>query len=346
MRRAFTLIELVVVVAILGAVAALLLPAVQSARGSARRIACSNHLRQLGLAAQNFETVHEHLPPGLTTNHSYDPDGFHGNTCFAFLLPYLEQTALAEAWDYEETLEAAIANTRDPDDGTRSRRAASATVLEILRCPADLLGDGPVELDYARTGYSTGYFGISSYVGNGGTHSTYFGDPEMQADGVFYMTGELSKPYADQDALQPGAAPCAIADIRDGLSQTLLFGERFHHDPTFDRLLHENGLYSRYPIRKWGAWGWTGGANGTTHVLASARANAPINFIVPAELEPERIGYAMVNLRMSAYGSGHPGGAQFALCDGSTRFISETVPLVVLQALATRSGGEVVNDDQ
>lgn len=346
MRRAFTLIELVVVVAIIGALAALLLPAVQTARGAARRISCANHLRQLGLASLHYEAAEKHFPPGLTTHHSYAPDGFHGNTCFAFLLPYLEQTAIAEAWNYGDTLEAAVANTRDPESGAKSRRAASASVLEVLRCPSDLLAEGPVELDYVRTGYSTGFFGISSYVGNGGTHSTYFGDPEMQSDGVFYMTGELSKPYADQDDLQPDAVPCAVRDIRDGLSHTLLFGERFHFDPAFDRQLHENGLYSRYPIRKWGAWGWTGGGNGTTHVLASARANAPINFAVPAELEPAQIGYAMVNLRLSAYGSGHPGGAQFALCDGSTRFISETVPLVVLQALATRSGGEVASDGE
>lgn len=346
MRRAFTLIELVVVIAILGALAALLLPAVQTARGSARRLSCSNHLRQLGLAVHHFETAEKHLPPGLSTNHSYTPDGFHGNTCFAYLLPYLDQTPLAESWDYEETLAASIANTRDPKSGTKSRGAPSATVLEVLRCPSDLLTEGPVELDYARTGYSTGFFGISSYVGNGGTHSTYFGDPGMQSDGVFYMTGALSRPYADQVDLRRDEPPCSFPAIRDGLSQTLMFGERFHFDPAFDRLLYEEVLYSRYPIRKWGVWGWTGGANGTTHVLGSARVNAPINFAVPADLDPSLVGYAMVNLRMSAYGSGHPGGAMFTLCDGSTRFISETIPTVILQSMATRKGGEVPSDEQ
>ena len=160
---------------------------------------------------------------------------------------------------------------------------------------------------------------MTSYLGNGGTHSTYFRDADMQNDGVFYMTGAASKPESYQRFLRAGEMETRFADILDGMSQTLLFGERFHYDPVFDERLHEQPQrFSLYPIQKWGTWGWSGGGNGTTHVLGSTRV--PPNYRTPKNITPS---YAAVNLRMSAFSSGHAGGANFALCDGSVRFLSE-----------------------
>src|SRR6056297_84579 len=309
-RGGFSLIELLVVLTVIGVLLALLLPAIQAARGAARRIRCSNHLRQLGLATHHFSDAQLALPPGLTTHRQGRPRGYFGTTFFPYLLPYVEQAGLFERWDFDTTLAAAVSNTRD-HAGDMTAGAASAARIPIFRCPADQLPDGPVKLDYNRTGYATGWFTISSYVGNGGTHSTYFRDADMQDDGLFYMTGPLSKPAFWQTHLAADAAPARWRDVLDGLSQTLLFGERYHFDPAFDEHLHHtSSRHSRYPLAHWGAWGWTGGGNGTTHVLGSVRHDTPINFRTHA---PPTFGadYLEVNLRLSAYGSGHGGGANF-----------------------------------
>ena len=117
-------------------------------------------------------------------------------------------------------------------------------------------------------------------------------------------------------------------------AQTLLFGERFHSDPVFNRKLHNHPTqYSRYPIEHWGVWSWTGGGNGTTHLFGSTRV--PINYRTPESVAPS---YAAVNQRMSAYGSGHPGGANFALSDGSVRFMTESINMATFTSLATKAG--------
>ena len=340
-RHAFTLVELLVVIAIIGVLVALLLPGVQAAREAARRMSCSNNLKQLSLAVHNFETNQKRFPPGLTTFVNDRPRDWYGNTVFPYLLPFVEQQALYEMWDWDETFQAAIRNTRDPSNPRQiSRNAPSARQVPTFLCPSDITGEIPFELDYRVTGYATGWFGLTSYIANGGTHSTYFRDPDMQNDGVFFMTGEDSQPESYQHFLRDGETPTRFADILDGTSQTLLFGERYHFDPVFDTKLHEHSSrYSRYPIRKWGAWGWTGGGNGTTHVFGSTRV--PPNYTTP---ESAPASYASVNLRMSAFGSGHPGGANFTFCDGSVRFISETINMVVYRGLSTKGGHEVLEE--
>lgn len=343
-REAFSLIELLVVIAVIGVLVALLLPAVQAARDAARRMACSNNIRQLGLATHQFEHARRELPPGLTTHRARGVTDYFGNTFFPYLLPYVEQSALFEQWNFEPTLAAAVSNTRDAD-GNATPDAPSAQTVPIFQCPSDILTDGPVELDYVASGYSTGWFSISSYVGNGGTHSTYFRDADMQDDGVFYMTGRLSKPAWWQRNLIANAAPARFRDVVDGSSHCLMFGERFHFDPEFDEHLHFGGFrYSRYPIGKWGAWGWTGGGNGTTHVFASAREEAPINYST-SDPPASGAGYWEVNVRTSAYGSGHPSGANFCFADGSTKFIGESINAITFQSLATKQGGEVIDSD-
>src|SRR6185312_11544737 len=94
-RRGFTLIELLVVIFIIGVLIALLLPAVQVAREAARRTQCINNLRQIGLAAHNFEGQRGHFPPGGMANYSFrTKEGKDGLSMHAYLLPFIEQTAL------------------------------------------------------------------------------------------------------------------------------------------------------------------------------------------------------------------------------------------------------------
>ena len=109
-RQAFTLVELLVVIAIIGILVALLLPAVQNARESGRRTQCTNNIRQLALAAQQFHDTHLNLPPGLTTfNKSGD---WFGNNVFTYLLPFIEKGTLSAEWNFDETLAAAKSNWR------------------------------------------------------------------------------------------------------------------------------------------------------------------------------------------------------------------------------------------
>lgn len=334
----FTLVELLVVIAIIGILVGLLLPAVQAAREAARRMSCSNNLKQIALASHNHESALKQFPGGLYQNRSTSPSQFFGRTVFVDLLPYIEAGNIHNRWNLTDTWAAADSNARDPVTSARNENAVTASVVPSFLCPSDPLTTNVVQLDWTGTGYCLGFFGMSSYVAAAGTYSTYFGDVGMKSDGVFYMTGPNSKPFNNQTFLTQNAQGAKIGQVSDGLSNTLLFGERFHLDKNFDdRLFNHPSKFSRYPIAKWGVWGWYGGGNGTTHTFASTLV--PINYMTPANATPN---FANVNLRMSAFGSGHSGGANFAIGDGSVRFISQSVDLITLQGLSTKSGGEVI----
>jgi prepilin-type N-terminal cleavage/methylation domain-containing protein/prepilin-type processing-associated H-X9-DG protein len=338
----FTLVELLVVIAIIGVLVALLLPAVQAAREAARRVQCVSNIKQLALASINHESAKGTFPPGLIMYIPPTGNGYFGTSLYSIMLPYLEQAALADTWNYgHEGLADAESNSIDPATGVKNQNARSAHVLPTLVCASDVLEENPAELDYGNMGigYATGWHGITSYLGSCGTYSTYFNDAAMKSDGMFFMTGPESKPSANQDFLTEKQKPARFKDIEDGASQTLLFGERYHEDPVFDLRLYTQQRLSRYPIRKWGAWGWSGSGNGTTHLFGCSRV--AINYKTPGNAS----GFVGVNLRMSAFGSGHPGGANFALADGSATFLVEDMDLITLQALSTRAGSDIVRDD-
>ena len=128
----------------------------------------------------------------------------------------------------------------------------------------------------------------------------------------------------------------SLADVTDGTTNTLLFGERYHHDPEFDRL-QPGVLPGRAPLPHVGRWGSVGDAGGMVHV--TLHAAAPINYRVPPGGD-----LSALSDRACAFGSGHPGGANFAFADGSVRFVSDRVSLHALWALSTRRGGEIVSD--
>jgi hypothetical protein len=165
-----------------------------------------------------------------------------------------------------------------------------------------------------------GVYAISSYGGNAGTRS--FGYPEIpqSGDGVVFTRSRVR-----------------VAQVTDGTSHTLLFGERSHEDAEYDRLTAE--LDPNFgPLAGWGAWA------SATHEIASQgdvllSSIVPINYRVPSGSGNEN--WDWEDHRLSAFGSGHPAGANFALADGSGRFIADSLPLKQLQALSTRAGEEV-----
>jgi prepilin-type N-terminal cleavage/methylation domain-containing protein/prepilin-type processing-associated H-X9-DG protein len=290
-RRAFTLIELLVVTAIIGVLIALLLPAVQKVRGAALRSACANNLKQLGLAAHHYHDTYASFPTGYVRPSPLRQG--RGTTLFVCLLPYLEQANLAQLWDYQK-----YGNNLGPYP-----TAVASQVLAIAVCPADALprpaifhngGSGPPE-----------DWGLTSYGGNAGTRST--GDSQSR-DGVFFQDSAVR-----------------LADVTDGTSTTLLFGERDHEDPNYDRLCPPDVLGSN----GWWAYPWM------ADVLLSAAV--PINYQVP----PSATDCAAIKAdRLSAFGSRHAGGANFGLADGSVHFLSDHISLETLRALSTRAGGE------
>ncbi len=127
-RLAFTLIELLAVIAIIAVLIALLLPAVQAAREAARRIQCTNNLKQLALAAHNYESTHRVYPPGqIKLNFATTPK-FRGYSLYVNLLPFLDQQPLFDRWNFADPLSNA--------DGTT---ANTSVVLAALLCPLDFI---------------------------------------------------------------------------------------------------------------------------------------------------------------------------------------------------------------
>jgi len=308
---AFTLVELLVVIAIIGVLIALLLPAVQKMRESANRLTCANNLRQLALAAQNYNDTMGSLPPGLL------PVGRTGvplsgrTTLFVELLPFLEQKNLHFRWDYTDYRR----NLAGGSDAT------AATVLRVLICPSDPL---PANIYYLDPGdnwaWGRGTYAIGSYGGNGGTIGFQFLDVPPSRDGVFHDRSRVR-----------------LTDITDGTSNTFLFGERSHRDPEYDRLTEAFDPSSN-PLWSWGAWAsaaWDWTSLGDVTLSAAV----PINWRVPPLSDPGD--YSWEWQRLCAFGSGHVHGANFVFADGSVRFLTEGTPLPVLQALSTRAGGEV-----
>ena len=326
-RGGFTLIELLVVIAIIAILIGLLLPAVQKVREAAARIQCQNNLKQLALAAHNYHGDYQHFPPGLQQANFAAAPKYRGVSLFVWLLPYMEQNNLYRAWDFTDPL----------NNTTGGLSARTATRLSGLVCPSD-----PIPANPADTGGGL-WYGLTSYGGNGGSRSF---DPQFASvDGVFFTTGPASQPA-------PNQAPVRMADVTDGLSSTLLFGERLHYDPNHDSFVAAFGTGGQALTKiEWvGAWGTSAGRVAVGDVTMSAFA--PINYRVPAPYSQAATmtppvtnanSYSYYNdRRMCAFGSAHTGGANFALADGSVRFIQDSIAPQTLQRLAARNDGAVV----
>jgi prepilin-type N-terminal cleavage/methylation domain-containing protein/prepilin-type processing-associated H-X9-DG protein len=314
-RRGFTLIELLVVIGIMGVLVALVLAAVQRAREAANRVSCQNNLRQLALAAQNFHGVHQKFPTGarLPVYVGGVPTG--ATNLWVELLPYFEQDNLHGRWDYDDNGNNAIGG----------RSATQAQVIQTLLCPSDPLPETVVEVTGGvAPHWSWGFYGMSSYGGNAGKRSVPFGAPPdfpgISRDGVFWIDSSVR-----------------CGDIKDGTSNTLLFGERFHRDPEFDGR-QPVVAPGTAPIAQAGRWATVAGPGAMPAV--TLHAAVPINYQMPTGGD-----FSALSDRVCAFGSGHVRGANFAFADGSLRFVSDSIALRTLQALSTRAGEEVVSAD-
>ena len=257
--RGFTLVELLVVIAIIGVLIALLLPAVQQAREAARRMQCTNHLKQIGLALHNYHDTYGALPAAWINRGSSGHPNYGWATA---ILPFIEQSALYDALEPGRL----PLSTRYNSSATDEDKRLLQTVISGYRCPSDVTGDLN---DKANFG-STNHFRVatSNYVCNIGMDST---TGTHQSQGVFYGNSWLG-----------------LKDIVDGTSNTLMIGER---DGSNSTVAGRN-----YCAATWVGVG-ANNSNGNHAVgRTTLRAHFIINFDYAASGSPENMGKGMSSL--------------------------------------------------
>src|SRR5262245_23746857 len=275
-RRGFTLIELLVVIAIIAVLIGPLLPAVHKVREADNRIMCTNNLKQIALAAQHYHDNYGQFPTGARLPVFVGDRPTGGTTLWVELLPYIEQDNLYKQWGRDD-------NRNNVAGG---RNATQAQVIKILLCPSDPLPEPVWQLTAAGAPrWFWGFYGLSSYGGNGGKRSSTFGDapdyPRLTRDGIFFLDSRIR-----------------LADITDGTSNTFLFGERYHRDPEFDRR-RPDVWPAAFPAAGWGKWGFV--AHAAANGSVTLHTAAPINYRVPPGGD-----MSMLEDRGCAFGSGHP----------------------------------------
>jgi prepilin-type N-terminal cleavage/methylation domain-containing protein len=292
--RAFTLIELLVVIAIIAILIGLLLPAVQKVREAASRMKCSNNLKQLGLAAHNFESTYGGLPPQGVYGTGFPRLGVPANVYhngLVWLLPYIEQDPLFRSYQVS-------VNWNHPNNA-----AARNTQVRVFQCPST---PNPDRLS------TVGQFGGSESR----ACQDYFAWYEVWSAAV---TAGLA-PVAGRAALKDTTLQ-ALVGITDGTSNTILYSEMAGRPDRYARgqLVAQNVFGS----------GW------------APPWNLEFHGVSPTDLAttPGTCHTNCVNFG-SAY-SFHSGGANHVLCDGSVRFVRESLSYPVMAALVTAQAGEV-----
>jgi prepilin-type N-terminal cleavage/methylation domain-containing protein/prepilin-type processing-associated H-X9-DG protein len=340
-RPAFTLIELLVVIAIIAVLIGLLLPAVQKIREAANRMSCQNNLKQLGLAMHNYHDTNGNFPTGGIR---------YGPPLYAFgwppyVFPYVEQDnrykSMLALPGWPQTFTGLSGKyTFNFIQGAQTWRLTGApnfgdsdlftTPIPVFICPSSELGkqspdDGYDPSVYLPLGINANNQAALHYRANGGSPTVGFVAGKSTS-----ATSQLYRGYTTSGVIYP-ESKVTISSITDGSSNTLLIGET-------SSAIGAN--------RTGSAWGniqpWTWGFYNYNDYLATEGGYLMIDH----KYVTYPINYKGQNLpNNTPYTSNHPGGANFVFCDGSVRFLSSTMSLTTLQALATRNGGEVIGGD-
>ncbi|MEW4566962.1 DUF1559 domain-containing protein [Tautonia sp. JC769] len=327
-RPGFTLIELLVVIAIIGVLIALLLPAVQSAREAARRAQCTNNLKQIGLGMHNYESTYGALPPGMK--------GSIWGTWQVFILPYVEQQNLYNSWNtFGNNSTAMMGVTSGISYGSVFNRTVTTSRISAYTCPSDSpsvpFTSGVTSHNYAVNFGNLHRFQEREFQGIrfGGAPFGDIGSPHTSIPAYYYLDGDTSRFNAVN-----------FAGIRDGLSNTLMAGE----------VVQGQGQQpGPYDLRGFG-W-WYGGAGFET--LLAPNSTLPDQMESPSYCNltdpsnPPCIGVPGGDLTLitNAVRSRHPGGVNVLMCDGSVRFMKNTVNLITWNSLGTTRGGEIISAD-
>ena len=338
----FTLVELLVVIAIIGVLVALLLPAVQAAREAARRMSCSNNVKNLGLAVQNYASSHKTFPlstpyrgtsansceGNLVVNYDSQTVEYVGpNACAALdqtgrtgkgwiteLLPYLEQQPLYDRFKAAGAFDGHFELARGMRRNNPEVRAGMATILPVLTCPSDPSA-GQTSTDQwwwdnipvALTSYK-GVLGDSAVLESTTRWNSDWGStPDCHdktgCNGILWRTNYFDRP--------------SLKMVTDGTSNTLIIGE------TVAELDYHAAAYFSD-----GDW---------------ASCNVQLNFSPDAEALADSEWVKDFWYDVRGFRSRHPGGVTFAMVDASVQFINEGIDHGVYRALSTKQGAETAS---
>ena len=345
--RGFTLVELLVVIAIIGILIALLLPAVQAAREAARRMSCSNNLKQLGLAALNHHDTRGHFPLGAATN--------EGSMWSYYTLPYMEDGAAYDAATIGENAQGNFqwgnpsgpySNVNLLPDEIRRNTRLQEMVFPTMRCPSAALLEH--QLDVAMDNFYVMRRVPASYLGNatGLVDNGYTAKCPTKLIAVpSGRPATQESRFGDLDGVIFAWSKVKISQITDGTSKTMLFGEALHDTETQEtfggqkepdqgnRKDHWAIGSDDIDISRAGAHGLdVSECLGSLAVPINYQNNFPNNSACdsPASVDCQRV--------QLAFGSPHSGGFQMVRCDGSVAFITEDIETNVRVELGTRAG--------
>jgi prepilin-type N-terminal cleavage/methylation domain-containing protein/prepilin-type processing-associated H-X9-DG protein len=374
-RRAFTLIELLVVIAIIAVLIALLLPAVQAAREAARRAQCTNNLKQLALAVHNYHSTHNALPPlfGSFGNPGTGPpyDGGGGPWCLNWavaILPYIEQQPLYAAANYYGGNGSAGTSGGAWD---AANNTVTSTRINTLVCPTESLKNGPW-LASTFTSYHANMSGPAAmYAWTG---------PIVPMSGAYSgKPGHANIPEEAGNGTTANLGSFGFEGVSDGTSSTALFSEALiglngfvvvspGQLPNALRVSYQTQMNIQWDAgspqvaqqfyqtcrslpattqptnpTQWSGACWSGDHAGTLHFNAYNHWNTPNGLSCVAANSWGGPPGGLNDIITAS--SLHPGGVNVAFCDGTVRFVKDTVAVQTWWALGTRNQSEVLSSD-
>ena len=308
LRAGFTLVELLIVMAIIGILVALMLPALSSVREAARKTQCRNNLKQVALAYHSYHESRGELPP--MCGYTSDPLVFPASVS---ILPHIEQQGIYDSFDFGQPINHA------------NNQTAVATPVATYICPSDPQGSSPILDNRTQTDKNPAQsHGLWYAPSMGPLHDRYPGGAgcvycDAGHDSYCCQGQDFASGNGDFSAMfrrWPGGVP--FAAVHDGLSSTIMLGETLPAHSVFNGAYMQNfpGCATHIPLNNMIS------DDGIDSIGASGVANWQ-----------HTMGFKSV----------HPGGAHFAMGDGSVHFIRETIDYKLLNERGTRAGGEVAN---